>query len=155
MRIQTSLVLVGVIAAVGCRHSKEAEKPTAEPKPPVVYKTPAAGNGIVIVFRNVGGFMGGAAMQNNSIYVDGKPVGDIAHDTFASLEMKPGDHMITVKGAASSESNLSVKVVDGQLVFVKVDNTAMNTPALKASTPEVGKQEIQTDCRAGLETTIQ
>ncbi|MHB8873484.1 MAG: hypothetical protein ACYC8T_07335 [Myxococcaceae bacterium] len=138
--LATSLIALSLTACAGSS-AATAPAPTAK----LELAPPTTGNSLVVIYRNVGGFMGGAAMFNVTLQSDSKAVGDIAHDTYVVLEVKPGEHLITAKGPAGSESNLPLTVGQDVVEFVQVDMSAGNTPALKSRLAAEAKGELVQD----------
>ena len=135
----TSLAALSLAA---CASSSAATAPAPAAK--LELPPPTTGNAVVVIYRNVGGFMGGAAMFNVTLQSDSKAVGDIAHDTYVVLEVKPGEHLITAKGPGS-ESNLPLTVGQDAVQFVQVDMSAGNTPVLKSRLSAEAKGELVQD----------
>lgn len=103
------------LLAVGCAHKPEA------PRPPLVTFTfePLPGTALIVLYRNVAGFMGGGAMVNSTLTVDNKPVGDLTQDRYAVIGVAPGEHMVNLQGV-SGISNVPVSVGPGDVKFIQV-----------------------------------
>ena len=146
-----SSAVVLLVALAGCASgssAKKVESITAS------LKASSPGNGLLIVYRNVGGYMGGAAMFNVSLSLDGKIVGDIAHDNYVVLEVHPGELMLQARGVAGTESNIPVRVSAGSTSYAQVDMTFGNTPQLKVRESNAAQREIAEDCHLGYQRNM-
>ena len=81
--------------------------------------TPAAGNGSIVVYRNVAGFMGAGTGVNATITVDSKVLGDLGQDHYAVIEVAPGEHTVNFQGA-TGVSNVLVTLAPGEVRFYAV-----------------------------------
>ncbi len=129
------------LAANSCAHSSaeaaSAAKPMAEVKP-------APGQSVVVVYRNVTGFMNaGAGMVNVTLLVDGSPVGDLSHDTYGMVDLAPGRHLLTAKNGIG-ESNLVVNTTADGVAFVQMETSP--APKMMSRSAETARVEIATDC---------
>ena len=106
-----------LLFVVGCRHEAPVER---KPSVSTFKFEPAAGNALIILYRNSAGFMGGGAMVNSTVTVDKKALGDLTQDRYAVIGVGPGEHLVNLMGA-SGVSNVMVSVAAGQVRFVQVN----------------------------------
>jgi hypothetical protein len=100
----------------GCAHEKPVERKVTSS----TFKLePTPGNGLIVLYRNTAGFMGGGAMVNSTVTIDNKPLGDLTQDRYAVIGVAPGDHMVNLLGV-SGVSNVMVSVAPGDVRFVQV-----------------------------------
>ena len=81
---------------------------------------PPAGNGMIVLYRNVAGYMGMGAQANATITVDSKALGDLSQDKYAEITVAPGEHTVNLLGV-TGVSNVLVVVAPGEVHFVQVN----------------------------------
>ena len=102
----------------GCAHEAAVKR-----APVSTFKfEPTPGNGMIVLYRNVAGFMGGGAMVNSTLTIDSKPLGDLTQDRYAEIGVAPGEHMVNLMGA-SGVSNVLVSVAPGEVRFIQVNTS--------------------------------
>ena len=115
--IRSAAALFAVCLFVSsCAHKAEVAK---APAASTFKFEPAPGGGLIILYRNTAGFMGGGAMVNSTVTIDNKPLGDLTQDHYAEIGVGPGEHMVNVMGA-SGVSNVMVTVAPGDVKFIQV-----------------------------------
>jgi len=82
-------------------------------------------------------------MVNTTLYVDNKPVGDLAHDTYAVIEVAAGEHMVTAR-SGMGESNLPLTTAAGASVYAQMETSP--APKLLTKSIKAAQEEIETDC---------
>ena len=112
--IRSLLVVCVWLAVSGCAHEVVARKPIAEFK----YQ-PSGGNSLIVLYRNVAGFLGGGAMVNAALTIDQKALGDLTQDRFVVITVAPGEHTVNLVGA-SGVSNMLVTTAAGDVRFIQV-----------------------------------
>ena len=89
-------------------------------KPMAVFTfSPAPGSGMIVLYRNIAGFLGAGAGVNTTINVDGKVLGDLAQDHYAVIEVAPGEHTVKMEGA-SGVSNVLATLAAGEVRYYQV-----------------------------------
>lgn len=137
-------VVVASLFFVGCAHSKANVEPAKAPTGVASMKPSSPQNSLIVVYRNVTGFMAmGAGMVNTTLYVDQKPVGDLAHDTFAVIEVAPGEHMVTAR-SGMGESNLPLTTAPGGNAYAQMETSP--APKLLTKPALAAHAEIESDC---------
>lgn len=133
-----------VLLSASCAHAPSKAEPAKAPTGISTIKPSAPENSLVVVYRNVTGFIGmGGGMLNTTLYVDNKPVGDVAHDTYAVIEVGPGEHMVTAR-SGMGESNLPITVRAGDAVFAQMETSP--SPKLATKARSLAEKEIESDC---------
>ncbi len=115
--IRSAAALLAVCLFVtGCAHEKQVERNAAAS----TFKLePTPGNGLIVLYRNSAGFMGGGAMVNSTVTIDNKPLGDLTQDRYALVGVAPGEHMVNLLGV-SGVSNVMITVAPGDVRFIQV-----------------------------------
>jgi Protein of unknown function (DUF2846) len=132
------------LLAVSCAHAPARAEAAKAPTGIATLKPSSPENSLLVVYRNVTGFIGmGGGMLNTTLYVDNKPVGDMAHDTYAVIEVAPGEHMVSAR-SGMGESNLPVSVRPGDAVFAQMETSP--SPKLLSKPKSLAHQEIEADC---------
>lgn len=135
-----------------CAHAPSKSEPAKAPTGITTMKPKAPGNSLLVVYRNVTGFIGmGGGMLNTTLYVDQKPMGDLSHDTFAVIEVPPGEHMVTARSGIG-ESNLPVTVAAGDSIFAQMETSP--APKLAAKPRSLAEKEIETDCELAFNRSL-
>jgi hypothetical protein len=132
-------IAAGYLAAQGCAHAPAVEAPAAIETGEV---RPAPGQSALVVYRTVGGKSGASL----SVLVDGAPVGELAREKFAVIDLAPGKHVVSAH-SAYGETGLLVETEVGVVHFVQLEGSAQ--PKLTSRDPEVARVEIATDCTFG------
>jgi hypothetical protein len=111
-----SAALVAICLVVsGCARDSAVRKTPAS----TFTFEPTPGNGLIVLYRNVAGFMGGGAMVNSTLTIDDKALGDLTQDRYAVIGVAPGEHMVNLMGV-SGVSNVMVSIAPGQVRFIQV-----------------------------------
>lgn len=138
------LAALTALLSAACAHAPAKAEPAKAPTGIATLKPSSPENSLLVVYRNVTGFMGmGGGMLNTTLYVDNKPVGDIAHDTYAVIEVAPGEHLVTAR-SGMGESNLPVTIRAGDAAFAQMETSP--SPKLTNKPKSVAHQDIETDC---------
>jgi hypothetical protein len=125
-----ALRIAALFVIAACAHR------SAEPtKPQAVFNfTPAAGSGMIVMYRNIAGFMGGGGGVNATVTCDGKALGDLGQDKYSTVEVAPGEHTVKLEGA-SGVSNAIVTLAAGEVHFIQV----VTYPTLSSATRAQGE----------------
>lgn len=119
-------------------------------KAPVAAPAAVGDVGTVLVYRNhplSTDAFGIGGLQQVSLYVDGKPVGDLAHDQYVEIQAAPGTHVIEARflvtgGATSVPVNFAVNA-QTYFTFDSVGGAVRLVPVA----PDKGRREIAEDCK--------
>jgi tetratricopeptide (TPR) repeat protein len=117
--------------------------------PPVAAPAAVGDVGTLLIYRNhpfATDMFGIGALQQVSLYVDGKPVGDLAHDQYVEIQAAPGTHVIEARflvtgGATSVPVSFAV---NAQTYFTF--DTVGGVVRLVPVAADKAKREIATDC---------
>src|SRR5439155_27273253 len=101
----------------------------------------AEGQSALVVYRSVASRTG--VVSGVSLLVDGAPMGDLARDRYAVIDLGPGRHVLAAR-SRYGESTLTVEAEPGAVEFVQLETSPQ--PALAARDAEVARVEIATDC---------
>lgn len=112
--IRSTALFALCLLVSGCAGKAATVRPTS-----TFTFEPTAGNSMIVLYRNVAGFMGGGAMVNSTLTIDNKPLGDLGQDRYAVIGVGPGEHMVNLMGA-SGVSNVMVNANPGEVVFIQV-----------------------------------
>ena len=128
----------GWMAAQSCAHApvvEQVEQPSGEVRP-------GEGQSAVVLYRGVGDAKAGPV----AVQVDGVPVGKLAREKFAVIDLAPGKHVISAR-TEFGETGLVIEAQAAAVHFVALEGSAV--PKLSMRDPEVARVEIATDCTFG------
>jgi tetratricopeptide (TPR) repeat protein len=125
----------------------------APPAPGAAAGAPAAAQaqgrqGTIVVYRNR---LMRTEYSQLTLFVDGRPVGDIGHDQYVEIQIDAGDHYVEARTAVYSifmrPIVLSSPVTVGAGASYLGFDYVMGQPALVQVPAETARNEIRQDCR--------
>ncbi|GEM_PF-2877997 len=132
----------------------QAALPVAPPPPVPPGPAPvmAGPPGTILVYRNhlMAGMRGGG-VQQVSLLLDGRPVGDISHDQYVEIITAGGSHLLEARFAVSSifeipkVLTLPIDLPSNGAAYVNFDYVG-GQMQLRLMPSSQGKKEIQDDC---------
>lgn len=136
--------------------------PVAAPPPPGAGQEPQAAAqpqtrlSTLVVYRNR---LMRQEYSQLTLFVDGRPVGDIRHDQWVEIQLEPGDHYVEARTAVYSifmrPIILSTPVQVGSApVYVGFDYV-MGAPAMVTVPAEQAREEIRQDCHKAYTRRLQ
>lgn len=164
MRRLPAVVLLSLSAFFSCAHARQEEAPRAADSAQLARLSrlgpTSVGSSVLVLYRNTAfGYVFGPIAFKGTVWLDEQPVGDLADDTWSSVELNPGRHSVRVVGQAGGlplQATTVVTLAPGAVLFLQLDGEqGMSMAQVKfVPRPQAPLAEIARDCREGFSLNL-